>query len=180
MSQFAGLRLLVGASALAVCATAFPAASAEITVAVHRTAEAGRGEQVGTIRFADGAQGLTISPSLKGLPPGPHGFHVHENPSCEAKAGPDGKPVPGLGAGGHYDPDKSAKHEGPAGKGHLGDLPLLVVAADGGAGGTLVAPRLKVADLRGRALVIHAGGDNYSDQPAALGGGGGRIACAVF
>jgi len=27
--------------------------------------------------------------------------------------------------------------------------------------------------------MIHAGGDNYSDQPEPLGGGGGRIACGV-
>ena len=29
------------------------------------------------------------------------------------------------------------------------------------------------------ALAIHVGGDNYSDQPAPLGGGGARIACGV-
>ena len=45
---------------------------------------------------------------------------------------------------------------------------------------TVVAPRLKVSDLAGHALVIHAGGDNYSDQPAPLGGGGARIACGVI
>jgi Cu-Zn family superoxide dismutase len=34
-------------------------------------------------------------------------------------------------------------------------------------------------DVKGRSIVIHAGGDNYSDQPAPLGGGGARIACGV-
>ena len=34
--------------------------------------------------------------------------------------------------------------------------------------------------LRGKAVIIHASGDNYSDQPAPLGGGGARIACGVF
>ena len=29
------------------------------------------------------------------------------------------------------------------------------------------------------ALMLHAGGDNYSDQPAPLGGGGARMACGV-
>lgn len=175
-------RGFMGAATLVLAATASaaPAAAAETVVQVYRTAEAGRGEPVGTIRFVDGAKGLDIYPSLKGLPPGPHGFHVHENPSCEAKAGADGKLVLGLGAGGHYDPDKTGKHEGPMGKGHAGDLPLLVAAADGDAGGTLVASRLKVADVRGRSFIIHAGGDNYADQPAALGGGGGRIACGLF
>ncbi|SUT85383.1 superoxide dismutase [Actinobacillus ureae] len=28
--------------------------------------------------------------------------------------------------------------------------------------------------------MIHAGGDNHSDHPAALGGGGPRMACGVW
>jgi len=39
---------------------------------------------------------------------------------------------------------------------------------------------LKMADLKGRALMIHTGGDNYADQPAPLGGGGVRWACGVI
>jgi Cu-Zn family superoxide dismutase len=42
----------------------------------------------------------------------------------------------------------------------------------------VLAPRLKTADLQGR-LMIHAGGDNYADHPAKLGGGGARVACGV-
>jgi Cu-Zn family superoxide dismutase len=43
-----------------------------------------------------------------------------------------------------------------------------------------VAPRLTVADIKGRAIMIHAHGDNYSDDPKPLGGGGARIACGVI
>jgi Cu/Zn superoxide dismutase len=46
-------------------------------------------------------------------------------------------------------------------------------------GESVVAPHLTVADVKGRSIVIHAGGDNYSDQPAPLGGGGARIARGV-
>jgi Cu-Zn family superoxide dismutase len=53
------------------------------------------------------------------------------------------------------------------------------VGSDGMAMEELTAPRLTVADARGKALMIHAGGDNYSDQPKPLGGGGGRVACGV-
>ena len=66
---------------------------------------------------------------------------------------------------------------GPDGTGHLGDLPKLVVTADGKI--SVVAPHLKLADVKSRALVIHEGGDNYSDTPE-LGGGGKRIACGVI
>jgi Cu-Zn family superoxide dismutase len=41
------------------------------------------------------------------------------------------------------------------------------------------AQRLKTSDLAGRAITIHAGGDNYSDNPKKLGGGGARVACGV-
>ena len=138
------------------------------------------GELIGKVYFADSDKGLVIKPRLKGLSAGDHGFHVHANRSCKPAKSPEGKMVPGLGAGGHYDPDKSGKHEGPTGKGHLGDLPALKVGADGTVKGTLMAPRLKVADLKKHSLMIHAGGDNYSDQPAALGGGGARFACGVI
>ncbi|MEK7245370.1 MAG: superoxide dismutase family protein [Pseudomonadota bacterium] len=166
------MKAIIGAAVLAAAAVAFAtsASAADITVKVFRTAEKGQGEALGTIRFTDGPKGLEIQPRLKGLPPGPHGFHIHENRSCAAKANPQGQMTMGLGAGGHYDPAKSGKHKGHAGDGHLGDLPVLVVGADGAAGGTMNAPRLKVADLKGRSVMIHAGGDNYEDQPAPRGG----------
>ena len=28
--------------------------------------------------------------------------------------------------------------------------------------------------------MVHAGGDNYSDMPVPLGGGGARVACGVI
>ena len=43
----------------------------------------------------------------------------------------------------------------------------------------VVVPHLTVSDVKSRSIMIHAGGDNYSDQPAPLGGGGARIACGV-
>ncbi len=80
--------------------------------------------------------------------------------------------------GGHYDPKNSGRHEGPYGKGHLGDLPKLIADEKGDVTMSVTAPRLKLKDLKGRTLIIHAGGDNYSDNPP-MGGGGSRIACGV-
>lgn len=119
-----------------------------------------------------------MTPNLTGLPPGTHGFHVHESGNCGPQE-KDGKMVPGGAAGGHWDPEGTARHAGPSGNGHKGDLPPLAVMADGTATAPVVAPRLKATDLKGKALIIHAGGDNFSDQPSPLGGGGGRIACGV-
>jgi Cu-Zn family superoxide dismutase len=176
------MKFIMGVAALAAAtAIATVALADDLTVKVNLIDAKGIGAEVGTIRFADGKNGLEIFPKLKGLPPGPHGFHIHENRSCGPKANPQGQMTAGLGAGGHYDPGKTGKHDGPhADSGHLGDLPVLEVKPDGTASGKLYAPRLKVSDIKKRSVMIHAGGDNYSDQPAALGGGGARIACGVI
>lgn len=159
------------------------AAADEVTVDMHLIDKTGVGAKIGTVRAFDSDNGLILQLDLAAeLSPGAHGFHLHENGSCEP-AMKDGEPVPGLAAGGHYDPEGTGQHRGPSGDGHLGDLPVIYVGVDeDGALAVkrpLVAPRLSVADLRGRALVIHAGGDNYRDDPAPLGGGGARVACGV-
>src|SRR5690606_39040616 len=122
-----------------------------------------------------------FTPSLSGLQPGLHGFHVHANPSCDA-AEKEGKPSPAEAAGGHWDPDKTGRHGTPwSDDGHRGDLPALYVDADGKASQPVLAPRLKeLEELRGKALMLHAGSDNHADHPAPLGGGGARVACGVI
>lgn len=150
----------------------------DVTVKIHLVNEQGLGKEIGTVTASDSTYGLILTPQLGDLAPGLHGFHVHDKPDC-AHAMKDGKAVAALAAGGHYDPANTGKHEGPYGKGHLGDLPALSVAADGKAALPVLAPRLKVADIKGRSIMIHAGGDNYSDMPAPLGGGGARVACGV-
>lgn len=135
--------------------------------------------RAGTVMLEDTPYGLLLTPDLSGLPAGLHGFHVHANPSC-APAANAGVMTAAFGAGGHWDPDKSDAHLGPYGKGHKGDLPALYVTADGKATYPVLAPRLKAAELSGHALMLHAGGDNHSDHPAKLGGGGARMACGML
>lgn len=89
-------------------------------------------------------------------------------------------PNQNLTKGGHYAPDSSENHGPPWGEGHLGDLPALFVDGEGNAHHPVLAPRLEMDDLQGRSLMIHAGGDNYSDEPKPLGGGGERLACGVI
>lgn len=160
-------------------AFALPAAAADKTAEVHTVTADGIGEKIGTVTFVDSADGLVITPDLSQLSPGAHGFHIHQKPSC-ATATKDGKQVPAGAAGGHYDPAGKGKHAGPHGMGHRGDLPVLMVNDDGKATDKMLAPRLKLADVEGRAIMIHEGGDNYSDSPKPLGGGAGRIACGVI
>lgn len=155
-----------------------PAQAEDLVIQMHRIDSTGIGESIGTITVSSSPYGTIFTPDLMGLTPGLHGFHVHQNPSCGA-AEQEGKEVPGLAAGGHYDPAGTGTHLGPYENGHLGDLPALFLDAEGKATHPVLAPRIKISDLKGRAFIIHEGGDNYSDYPKALGGGGARVACGV-
>lgn len=169
--------ILTGASLLVMSATA---QAATLTATVNKIDATSVGASVGTIKIVDTKHGLMIEPNLAGLPAGNHGMHIHEKGAC----GPgeqNGQPAAGFAAGGHLDPKKTGKHMGPGhADGHKGDVPMLAVEADGKATLPVLVPHLKVSDLRGHSLMIHTGGDNYADQPAPLGGGGARIACAVL
>jgi Cu-Zn family superoxide dismutase len=166
---------ILAAAALALCGMA----QADMTVQMNLVDEKGTGQAIGNVVISESPYGVVFSPALSGLPQGLHGFHVHENASCAPKE-KDGKMVPALAAGGHYDPAGSKRHGLPWGDGHLGDLPALVVDAGGNATNPVLAPRLKMSDLKGRSLMVHVGGDNHSDHPAPLGGGGARMACGVI
>ena len=165
-------------AAVPIVALVVPAYAASETVTITRIDADGLGEVIGMLFIEDTPDGMKVTPNLKGLPPGPHGFHVHANFSC-APGEQNGQRVAGLGAGGHLDPAVTGKHLGPAGEGHRGDMPVLSVAPDGTAKQPSFSPHLTVAGAMGHAIIIHAGGDNYADQPAPLGGGGARIACGL-
>jgi Cu-Zn family superoxide dismutase len=152
--------------------------SGSLSVPMFKITAAGQGEQIGALVLMDSRGGLRIEPSLGGLPPGAHGIHIHDKGDC-GPAMKDGKLAAGVAAGGHFDPAATGKHDGPTGNGHKGDLPVLDVDAQGNATAMVQALHLSLNDVRGRAIVIHANGDNYSDQPKPLGGGGERIACGV-
>jgi Cu-Zn family superoxide dismutase len=153
-------------------------AASAVVVDMHKVSKDGVGEKIGVVEIEPGPQGAKLMPDLKGLSPGAHGFHVHEKASCKP-AKSKGQVTAAGAAGGHYDPQNTGKHAGPYGDGHLGDLPVLYVNADGRSVDPVLAPRIKPEQMKGRALVIHAGGDNYSDEPEKLGGGGPRVACGA-
>lgn len=161
------------------CCAGMAQAEGTLKVTMNIAAVDGVGKSIGTISASETPYGVVLTPDLRGLAPGIHGFHIHQNPDCAPRE-QDGKLVPALAAGGHYDPAKTGKHEGPYGAGHLGDLPAIFVTQEGTAAYPVLAPRLKFSDLKGRTLMIHAGGDNHSDHPQKLGGGGARIACGVI
>jgi len=160
-------------SSLAACLLASPLAFADLTIPLYHVTASNVGKLAGTVQVTETKYGLLLTPDLHDLQPGIHGFHIHQNPSCEQN---------GMAAGGHLDPEDSNKHRGPySNLGHLGDLPALYVNADGSASLPVLAPRLNHLDeIRNHSLMLHEGGDNYSDTPTKLGGGGTRMVCGLI
>ncbi|MBA4011697.1 MAG: superoxide dismutase [Cu-Zn] SodC2 [Phenylobacterium sp.] len=135
----------------------------------------------GVIKVTPSPKGALFTIDLHDLPPGPHGFHVHEAGSCADAPNAAGVMTPAGAAGPHWDPARTAAHRGPHGDGHLADLPRIEASVEGRAVATLTAPRITdVAALKGHAVIVHVGADTYSDTPDPLGGGGARLACGVL
>jgi superoxide dismutase, Cu-Zn family len=161
--------IVLGFASVATGQTATPTARA-----VLRNAQ---GEVVGRATLSAEAQGVAIALEAEKLPPGPHGFHIHEVGKCD--------PPEFTTAGGHFNPE-GKKHglrnpEGP----HAGDLPNLTVGPDGRVTVRVMAPRVtlgagsnSVFHPVGTALVIHAAPDDDLTDPA--GNSGTRIACGVI
>ena len=126
----------------------------------------------GTVWFiADGAD-VRIRGSVSGLKPNQeHGFHIHEKGDCSSGDG--------MSTGGHLNPD-GRPHGPQSGAHHAGDLPALkadsagVATIDSRVAGLAGGP----TEFAGKALIVHAGADDYTTQPT--GNSGARIACGVI
>ena len=144
----------------------------EASIKMQMTAVNGNGKVIGVISaentevtlLGNPQVGLLFKPDLTGLTPGSHAFQIHANPDC----GPDeqnGIMVPGLAAGGAL----QLVGQDDSQSGNLGDLPPLIVEADGTAKQDIVVPGLNMADLLDRSIMIFANGNADS----------ARIACGV-
>jgi Cu-Zn family superoxide dismutase len=128
----------------------------------------------GSITFTQKGDKVAVEAKVSGLPPGAHGFHIHEKGDCSA---PDG-----MSAGGHFNP--SAKmHGNPSNADHhIGDMPMLVADASGNASLSVELGPMAIgsgdADVVGKAVIVHKDSDDYTTQPT--GNSGARIACGVI
>ncbi len=129
----------------------------------------------GTVKLEEVEGGVNMEVNLQNVPPGKHGFHVHEIGAC----GDSGK-----AAGSHFNPDGhehgSLFKEGME-MAHAGDMGNLEIGSSGSGTFKTLVKGLTLSDgkynVAGRAIILHEKEDDFS-QPA--GNAGGRIGCGVI
>ncbi len=170
--------------ALVACGDDDEAASTGSTVATQATGARAdvvnaQGQSAGQVTFTEARGKVVVEASLRGLPPGFHGFHVHAVGKCEP---------PFTTAGGHL---TVGQQDHPA---HAGDQPTVLVGADGTAESRFATDRYRLSDLltpEGRAVIVHAAADNHGNVPSRYapgidqmtkdtGDAGARLGCGVI
>ena len=187
--------MLAGASAVIVVASVVATNATAGTDRKHPGSSAVRvelvgvdGSAVGWVMLHEMRDKVVVSGLAQGLTPGFHGFHIHAVGVCDPAA-PTG---PFMSAGGHYNPTLLSHGD------HAGDMPPLLVTADGHAYTSFATDRFSLDSLRdvdGSAVMVHAGRDNLANIPArytaggvagpdtttlSTGDAGGRVACGVI
>lgn len=143
-----------------------PAAVANLTPASGSSAH-------GTVQLSELADGsVEVVVNLAGVPPGVHGFHIHEKGDCGDN---------GNAAGGHYNP-AGAPHGSPSAEPHhAGDWGNVTADGDGNVNARFTTRSITVSDgpttAVGHAIILHANPDDLQTQPT--GNAGPRIACGV-
>jgi superoxide dismutase, Cu-Zn family len=143
-------------------------------VAVFSTADV-LGEVVGH----DTPKGLFLEATFTKLPPGPHGFHIHKAGDLRGKGC--------AGACAHFHKGASCSHGDQPGskrERHTGDLGNIEMPPSGILKKIYVLRGVRVAELWGRSIIVHADEDDLGlgghDDSKTTGHSGARIACAII
>jgi Cu-Zn family superoxide dismutase len=159
------------------------------------------GQALGVVKFKQQQGYVVVTASVRGLSPGFHGFHVHANNDPANGSGCIADPAQPsntwfVSADGHYRLGTETHGS------HQGDMPILLLNGTGTADSTARArfrtDRFAVADIAGRAIIVHALADNYAniplganadqytangqaaiDKTAATGNAGDRLLCGL-
>ena len=132
------------------------------------------GKSVGSVTLTETPHGVLVRAELYGLPPGGHGFHIHEAGSCA----PDF-----AAAGSHFNPEGKGHGVTQQDGMHAGDMPNIYVASDGTVTAEVFNTLVSISngpssifDANSSAIIVH----EKPDAHLADAGAGGRIACGVI
>jgi Cu-Zn family superoxide dismutase len=130
----------------------------------------------GTVVFNEEEDGkIRMVAMLEGLESGTtHAMHIHEKADCSS---PDGKST-----GGHWNPTAEPHGQwGDAAGFHKGDIGNLTADENGRAFIEFSTDEWCIGcgdtnkDILGKAIIVHAGSDDFTTQPT--GAAGGRVSC---
>lgn len=129
----------------------------------------------GTVTFQQVDDEVTMTAEVSGLEEGMHAIHLHENADCSAEDG--------TSAGGHWNPTFEDHGEwGDAGGYHRGDIGNFDVNSNGEGSITFTTDKWCIGcedekkNILNKAVIIHAGADDFTSQPS--GNAGTRVGCA--
>src|SRR6266550_3197241 len=160
--------LATGILAVGCAHSNLPKAMATLQPSTDQTAK-------GTVHLTDAGEGnVDVQVDLTGVPPGTHGFHIHEKGDCGNN---------GQNAGGHFNPTGMVHGAPDAVSHHAGDFGNVTADANGEVHTrfTTHSVSLKSGEQTyavGHAVVLHANPDDLTSQPS--GNAGARIACGVI
>ena len=129
----------------------------------------------GEVLLSERSGGVYVEAVVNNLPPGKHGFHIHEKGSCADS---------GKAAGDHFNPDH-VTHGDIVKDGithaHPGDMGNIEANAKGKGILKIFLPGASLTEgkylLIGKSMIVHAKEDDFS-QP--VGNAGDRIGCGVI
>jgi superoxide dismutase, Cu-Zn family len=178
------LIFVIGALGAAIAVTAALAGASVAGGATRASATFvnAEGVEIGWAKLVQDGSGIVhVNVHVKGLTPGLHGIHIHSVGAC----GPTF-----AAAGPHYNPLARLHGLVNPGGAHAGDLPNLIVNAEGVAHLDATTDRVTLTNgpttlfdttlnAVGSSFIIHANEDDQVTD-ATNGGSGARIACGVI
>ncbi len=128
----------------------------------------------GEVTFTEENGNVTMVAHLNGLEEGEHAIHIHEKADCSSA---DGKST-----GGHWNPTFKAHGKWGSEEGyHKGDIGNFTADSTGHGMINLTTDEWCIGcgdqtkDILGKAIIVHAGSDDFTTQPT--GAAGGRVSC---
>lgn len=127
--------------------------------------------------FTQDGDDIMLVVDIRNAAPGPalHAVHIHETGDCSA--------ADGTSAGSHWNPTDEAHGRWGGDSFHLGDLGNIPVGSDGTGYIERTTDLWDIGtgsdrDVVGKAIVVHAGEDDFISQPS--GAAGARIGCGII